>query len=805
MRRVGGAVLAALVSGMVAASSAWGQLPDHPIITEVFQEPRGLGGPVGRDPADPHQEFIEIYLPVAADLAPGLDKDALNLAFYDVEGDSTSPGLTLVNYRIDLPTFDLDPSNGLTGLPRPTSGIVVMGWVDYVGNPPTDLAGTPSSRLALINGGVVATTDFTFIAINGGHFGGTTNFPIPVAISHLDTVLDPVTGKIEQGSSAYLLVNRDDPGYTSICGQTDPAPCNSFPNLPAGNPLATSSLLDAFAANDDADFEVHLQPYAVPTGDNIDLEFVLPQGGAFSSLTPQVPEQADGYQRLLLDFAKTTEDADAGNDDPAVDAAAYIAVSNLGPFVPTPGRVPSSASGAVLSLADTTLQSFQVLTQTQARPGIVVANLGGHFGMDILAMPSAASNPAQMTFSSVLSSTAPVAQSATGIPLQVETFAATSPGYMESISVQLDATPSGIGDPPVTTLSQSVLAHFTAIDPMTGVDALGMPFQATAFYAVQGIADTPGVANDFAATSLGQGIAGGLGTTFMDSLGNGAALIDPLTNLADPVVVQSMVAPIPTDPAQFINTASASSTLVASVLGSAEVQSGAATYSNSFNGAQTRVKAREFILAPVPTTGGFTPEERVHYADAVGFPGAPASGLTDVQTSRDFELALLDTQLGPAGLLEAGASDDFGIVVRVAQTRPGASIGSGEFIFLSTMGGREGADIDTLDVPPHGNLMGIIYVDLDPLDRVLGVETIDRVYVVDGSGGGEVDILEVFRLPEPGPEGSLLVGAAVLALCVGKRRDAIRRHRGREVRRLSRERVVRADRAAARPTTDTRH
>jgi len=152
-RSIGRGALLLSALGLGGGGTAAAQGPDHPVITEIYQEPPATGGPVGRDPADPHQEYIEIYLPPLADLALSLNKDALNLAFYEVEGDSSSLNLTLVNYRIDLPTFDLDPSNGLTGLPRPSSGVVVLGWVDYIGNPPTDLAGTPGSRVALINGG----------------------------------------------------------------------------------------------------------------------------------------------------------------------------------------------------------------------------------------------------------------------------------------------------------------------------------------------------------------------------------------------------------------------------------------------------------------------------------------------------------------------------------------------------------------------------------------------------------------------------------------------------------------------------
>ena len=75
-----------------ALATAWSdvnaQLPDHPIITEVYTDPVGLtDGPVGRDPANLHQEFIEIFLPPPSALAPGINKDALRLTLYEVEGD----------------------------------------------------------------------------------------------------------------------------------------------------------------------------------------------------------------------------------------------------------------------------------------------------------------------------------------------------------------------------------------------------------------------------------------------------------------------------------------------------------------------------------------------------------------------------------------------------------------------------------------------------------------------------------------------------------------------------------------------
>jgi len=86
-------------------------------------------------------------------------------------------------------------------------------------------------------------------------------------------------------------------------------------------------------------------------------------------------------------------------------------------------------------------------------------------------------------------------------------------------------------------------------------------------------------------------------------------------------------------------------------------------------------------------------------------------------------------------------------------------------------GGLEGADVDTLDVPPFGNQTTIIYLDLDRLDTELDVETITALYVIDGSGGGDVNVIEVFSLqvdgaipvPEPARWLLLLSGAVLLS------------------------------------------
>jgi len=92
----------------------------------------------------PIRKYIEIYLPPAASLAAGLNKDALRLTFYEVEGDSSSSGLGLINYRFDLPTLIW---TRLTALP-PERLLAVQrrrgpGWVDYSTTSPVVLAGAP--------------------------------------------------------------------------------------------------------------------------------------------------------------------------------------------------------------------------------------------------------------------------------------------------------------------------------------------------------------------------------------------------------------------------------------------------------------------------------------------------------------------------------------------------------------------------------------------------------------------------------------------------------------------------------------
>ena len=103
----------------------------------------------------------------------------------------------------------------------------------------------------------------------------------------------------------------------------------------------------------------------------------------FSLLVPQIPEKdktrftptiGNGYARLFVDVAKTTENSFVA-DDPNVDTAnAYRLVRNDGPFFPTPGVAALTTSPPELSVALAPEQTFDVLTQTTGGPGLLAAS-----------------------------------------------------------------------------------------------------------------------------------------------------------------------------------------------------------------------------------------------------------------------------------------------------------------------------------------------------------------------------------------------------------------------------------------------
>jgi len=744
-------------------------LPDHPVITEVYTDPNGTNdGPVGRDLTNPHQEFIEIYLPPAAALNPGLNKDALRLTFYEVEGDSNSSGLGLVNYRFDLPTLDLDPSNGTTpgAVARPSSGVVVLGWVDYVGDPPTGLAGTPSTRVGLVNGGItLPPPDYVFVAINGHHFGGTTNFPILTAESLIDLPSEARSGIVQNGSGAYLLVNRDSPGYVQLYDdQHVPQGGSANPDLPSGNVLRTTALLDGHAGNDHPRFVVTEQPYQPPTGEDIDLETVLPLGGAFSMLVAQVAEEdvrptpgtGNGYARRFVDVPKTTENGLP--DDPVADALnAYRLDKNNGPFFPTPGKAVLTTSPPELSVAGDPEQVFDVLSQTTGRPAVLAANAGGNFGIDISASGGTSSNPAVATFGPGTPATGVLGQTL-GLPTVTVSVGANAAHLATaSATITVSAINSSGGDPPVQRPVQTATVTARVLKPTTGQNANGQPFQTTVFLAVQGVVSDPGVANELLGTDLGAFLVSELGRRAQDSLGNGAVLTNPATNIGDPVLMQAMIEDFPDIFVEYINRPGPPGRLdlVQTVLTSAEVQSGASTYDDSFNPERTAMRAIDVNNPDTRAFGGtFTPSEFMYFADPKGFAGDPRSGLTSATTSRTFEMVLIDTQVTDTGALETGATDDFGVILEVALTEPGSPVVTGEFVFLSFTGGLQGADIDGLAVPPGNTIANLVYLDLDNLHDVLGIRSIERVFLIDGSGSGEADIVEVFSLnPDSLPPG----------------------------------------------------
>ncbi len=748
----------------VAASA---QVPDHPVITEVYFDPPGLeDGPVARPPTNDHQEFIEIYLPEAADLAPGLDKDALRLTLYEVEGDLNSSGEALVNYRFDLPVFDTDPGNGTTpgAVERPASGVVVVGWLDYVGSPPTGLAGSVSSRVALVHGGVTGTGgDYVFVGINGAQFGGTTNYPIVEAESLIDMPAEATSGVVQNGSAAYLLVNRDSGGYVELCDDQHAGDCASGadPNLASGTTLGVTALLDGFAGNDHPDFAVIDQPFS--PGDDVDLETVLPEGGAFTMLVPQLAEEdttrvtpgaANGYARKFVDQLKTTENGLP--DDPVADALdAYRDVRNNGPFYPSPGVVALTTSPPALDVAAAAEQTVEVLSATTGRPGLFCANTGGDYGIDMSATAGASSDPSVATFAMGHEAVA-VAGQAYGFP-SIAVTPGVAAAHLSSavVPVTVTATNSNGGDPAVVTPLRMTSLTATVLKPSTGVDENGAPLQATIFAAVQGVASTAAT-NELLGTDLADYLLAQPSIVDLETLGHGSFLLNPATNLASPVDIPLLIEEFESDCCLFINPPGAPGTLdlYQTVATSAEVLSGAGTYDDTIPpcACGNRVNALSLNIPDTWTyDGSFVPSESVHFVEAGGFVGNPRSGLTDVTSTRTFELVIIDTHVKASGGLETGATDDFGIIVEVELTEPGAPVIDGEYVFMSFTGGRQGADIDTLDVP-GSNLATLIYLDLDNLHDVMGIRSIERIFVVDGSGGGEVDVIEVFSLniDEPG-------------------------------------------------------
>lgn len=742
------------------------QLPDHPVITEVYTDSVGINdGPVARDPSSTNQEYIEIYLPTSAGLNPQFNKDSLRLTFYEVEGDTDSSGVNLINYRFDLPTFDLDSSNGITSgaIARPSSGVVLLGWVDYVGNPPTGLAGTPSTRVALIKGGITSTDGtYTFVAINGHHFTGTTNFPVLTAENLIDLPSEASSGVIQNGSGAYLLVNRDQPGYVQLCDDQHAGDCVSgaFPNLPVeGSFLDTGCLHDALAGNDDANFSVLDQPS--PDGNGIDLGETLPPSGAFSLLTCQVPENAsaqpdpgaaNGYARRFLNVLKTTETASA--DDPVADAqSAYRYVRNNGPFYPTPGVAHLTTSPPDLGVALAADQLFDVLAQTTGRPAILSANTGGNYPINLSATGGASSNPAVASFGSGTSANSIMGQTVCLPSISITPAGGAAHLSTATSTVTVTATNTNGGDPPVASTMKTTTATATVLKPTTGKNAAGAPFQATVFVAVLPIYSSPIITNEFRSSSLGTYLAALPDITAVQTIGNGPTLINAATNIASGLVTPPMIDGLPNPGEECTNWRSDAGppgrlSFPQTVVQSAENTLDPNTYLDSIGTCllNTVIRANRYNLPDTQTdNGGYTPTEPLYFVDANGAFGALRTGLSNATTTRTFEIAIVDTNVRTDGTIESGKTDDFGLVIQVAATSIGSPALPGEFVFLSFTGGYQGVDIDPR-LDQTNALLYVYLLDLDNLNTVLGITQVESVYVVDTSATGELDVIEVFSL-----------------------------------------------------------
>ena len=781
-------VLRPIIVFAVLASMSLAQIPDHPIITEVFNNATGINdGPVGRDPTNLHQEFIEIYLPTAANLNPSLNKDELLLTFYEIEGDSGNTYRGHVNQRFDLPTLDLDRNSGgvTPGAVDVTDiRILVLGWVDYNSSDPfvvpNDLGGMDAAhRLGLINGGITTSpAGAVFVAMNGAQFSGTTNFPVPSAESLIDVQADPgdeqVDGVMHDGSNVYLLVNRaPGSGYVQLQDSDYGPPSDA--DLDGGTILGLSSLLDGIAGNDDLKFSVTAQPY-VP-GLSVDLEDVLPSGGVFSNWVAQIAEgSGGGYARRFVNQLRTTEDGVAGNEVPALDAqTSYREINRSGPFYPTPGSAVFTTSPPELGVAEAARHTFNVLAGTTGRPGLISANLGGNYPINITATPGASSDPTVATFSSSADAIGILGQSEAFPQIAVTVPASAAGGAIASAPVTITATNSVGGDPSVVNPMQGSGTTITVLKPTTGLDASvpPLPFQTTVFLAVQGFGADLAVPNEFRPSSLGTFVNAQLGNKVQAALNHIGTLLNPATNLEDNTTMDPLKVVFPakkcvgganvglpcgsdadcpggtcTDDTAYINAAGAPEDLATTVRTSAKVVSGSSAYAAALNAGQTAVRAIQIAIPETLTKGGtFSASEVLFFANSTGDVFNERSGLSRVTTSRTFELAILDTNMtaDPISPIESGDADDFGLIVQVGQVRPSASVVSGQLVFLSYMGGVEGEDIDTLDLPGTNATVAIL-LDLDNLDDVLGCQTITKLFVIDSGGVGTLNVVEALSL-----------------------------------------------------------
>ncbi|MDO8631091.1 MAG: hypothetical protein Q7R41_11425, partial [Phycisphaerales bacterium] len=481
----------------------------------------------------------------------------------------------------------------------------------------------------------------------------------------------------------------------------------------------------------------------------------------------------------------TTEDGTAGNENPALDAqTSYREINRSGPFNPTPGSVVFTTTPPELGVAEAARHTFNVLAGTTGRPGLISANLGGNYPINITATPGACDSPCATaaTFGPAAAATGILGQSEAFPQIAVTVPAGAAHGAIASAPVTITATNSVAGDPSVVNPVQGSDTTITVLKPTTGLDATvpPLPFQTTVFLAEQGFGADPLVTNEFASTSLAAFVSANLDQAAQDSLGHINFLLQATTNLENNLSIDSLKVVFPakncvgapnaglpcgsdadctpgmcTDETEYINVLGATEDLATTVRTSAKVVSGSTAYEGALNATRTAVRA---IQIPIPETltkgGSYSASEFLFFGNSTGDVFNERSGLSRVTTARTFELAILDTNI-TADLLspiESGDADDFGLIVQVGRVRPGATVVPGQLVFLSYMGGLEGEDIDTLDVPGVNATVAIL-LDLDNLDDILGCQTITKLFVVDSGGTATLNVIEVLSLNADQPSG----------------------------------------------------
>ena len=133
------------------------------------------------------------------------------------------------------------------------------------------------------------------------------------------------------------------------------------------------------------------------------------------------------------------------------------------PVYPTPSAV-FTTSPPELGVAEAARHTFNVLAGTTGRPGLISANLGGNYPINITATPGASSDPTVATFSSSADAIGILGQSEAFPQIAVTVPASAADGAVASAPLTFTAS----GDPSVVNPMQGSGTTITVL-PTTGL------------------------------------------------------------------------------------------------------------------------------------------------------------------------------------------------------------------------------------------------------------------------------------------------------------------------------------------------